>query len=173
MNINKHFLNSWGIKELIDVPIQRDVHTLNSPSQRCHQNTAYIQFKFGGQTVLGFSFYQYHNEIRAENHSIWKTPNDELVDVSLSGLSDDYKSIKFAPMKTFDSFEEYYNIFHSYVLRPDTFTHRFAYDEETHSYDWFKDKDLSQLVFHKKQSMMKSDLWESYIEERWEDYANQ
>ena len=170
MEINKHFLKSWGIKEIIDVPIRKDFYTLTAPLQKCHQNSANFQFMFGGKTVLGFAFYKFDNHIRVENHSIWKTPDNKFVDVSLGEFPDD--SIKFAPLKTFDSFKEYYDVFHGFVLRSDTFTSRYFNRLEEHSYDWLKDKDFSDLVFRRKKSVTESDDWQSYIKERWEIYKH-
>ena len=165
MKINHNFLKAWNIKEPIDVPIRKNNQTMTSPEKRCHQNVASMQMKNGGLTVLGFAFYDVDcdNTFIVEPHSVWQTPEGKYIDVSLATLGDD--SIKFAPIKHYDANKEFYDIYESYILKPDQIMRTFNGDQ-THSYDFFKNKDLTQLVFHRPKSVTESDNWIEFLEEK-------
>ena len=180
MNINQHFLNAWKIKKLIHVPIVNDEYKETPVPQKCHQNVANMQMKYGGQTVLGLGFYSFgslNDEIYVEPHSVWKRPDESYVDVSL-GYTNDNDSmmnpigdnpperILFAPLKHFDSSKEFYDLYERYVLYKKEIVRMYAGNIETHSYDFFGSKDLTQLIFHRNKSVLESENWKEFLEER-------
>ena len=178
-NINQHFLNAWKIKKLIHVPIVNDEYKETPVPQKCHQNVANMQMKYGGQTVLGLGFYSFgslNDEIYVEPHSVWKRPDESYVDVSL-GYTNDNDSmmnpigdnpperILFAPLKHFDSSKEFYDIYETFTLyRTEFVMKRPLY--RTGKYSFFKDKDLTQLIFHRPKSVLESENWKEFLEER-------
>ena len=164
MNINHNFLKAWNIRKIIDVPIRKDEQTMVSPQQRCHQNVASMQVENGGLTVLGFAFWSFDDQIVVESHSVWQTPESKYVDVSLARLDED--SFKFAPIKHYDASKEFYDIYEGYVLHKDKVKRTYAGNIETHSYDFFGSKDLTELVFHRPKPMSESDNWKQFLEER-------
>ena len=180
MNINQNFLNAWKIKKLIDVPIVNDEYKETPVPQKCHQNVANMQMKYGGQTVLGLGFYSFgslNDEIYVEPHSVWKRTDESYVDVSLGYTNDNEemldpmfevppKSILFAPLKHFDSSKEFYDIYERYVLYKKEIVRMYAGNIETHSYDFFGSKDLTQLIFHRNKSVLESENWKEFLEER-------
>lgn len=176
--INHHFLNAWKIKKLIDVPIVNDEYKETPVPQKCHQNVANMQMKYGGKTVLGFAFYQLFglDHIIVEPHSVWKRTDESYVDVSLGYTNDNEemfnptvdvppKSILFAPLKHFDSSKEFYYIYESYVLGKDGVIRRTPIFD-TISYSFLKDKDLTELIFHRNKSVLESENWKEFLEER-------
>jgi hypothetical protein len=179
MKVNQNFLNAWNIKEIIDVPVANDEYKETPIPQKCHQNVARMQMKYGGQTVLGFGFYQLFglDDINVEPHSVWKRPDESYVDVSLgyANGNDEMlnpivdvppKSILFAPLKHFDSSKEFYDIYERYVLYKKEIVRMYAGNIETHSYDFFGSKDLTQLIFHRNKSVLESENWKEFLEER-------
>tara|TARA_B100000780_G_C21027925_1_gene412098 strand:- start:376 stop:918 length:543 start_codon:yes stop_codon:yes gene_type:complete len=161
------FLNSWGIKEIIDVPILQ-VNTTKIPSQRCFQNVAYHQMKNGGESVIGFNFFKNYHTIMVEPHAVWKNEDDELIDICLgSERPASTKHITFAPLVSYDASKEYYDVFDRYLFEGDDILRKMGNSAyERHAIDFFKDKDFSQLIFHRDYSITKSDSWEDYLEER-------
>tara|TARA_Y100000294_G_C8390522_1_gene270578 strand:- start:12 stop:584 length:573 start_codon:yes stop_codon:yes gene_type:complete len=173
-----HFFNAWGIKGAINVPIRKDEQTLLNPTQSCHQNVAYMQMKYGGQSVLGFTFtngfnyYTNDDDVFVEPHSVWKTPehnylfhNMDYVDLSLGELEQD--TILFAPVISFDATKEFYDLYERYVFHKDFFTRRIGNSApEKHSFDFLKDKDFTSLIFHRDKPMTEGFIWEDYLEER-------
>lgn len=165
MNIYPYFLNSWGIKRIIDVPILQ-VDTTKIPSQRCFQNVAYHQMINGGESVIGFNFFDCNNSIMVEPHAVWKNKDDELIDICL-GSQFSSKHITFAPLASYDASKEFYDVYERYVFHSDFFTRSYGgVDIEKHLYDFWKDKDFSQLIFHRDKPMTECDVWEDYLEER-------
>ena len=181
MNINQNFLNAWKIKKLIDVPIVNDEYKETPVPQKCHQNVANMQMKYGGKTVLGFGFYQIglNDDIIVEPHSVWKRTDESdesYVDVSLGYTNDNDtmlnpigdnppKSILFAPLKHFDSSKEFYDIYESYHLYKKEFVRKTPL-LTTGKYSFFKDKDLTELIFHRNKSVLESENWKEFLEER-------
>jgi len=185
MNINQHFLNAWKIKKLIHVPIVNDEYLelmkATPVPQKCHQNVANMQMKYGGKTVLGFGFYQIglNDDIIVEPHSVWKRTDESdesYVDVSLGYTNDNDtmlnpigdnppKSILFAPLKHFDSSKEFYDIYESYHLYKKEFVRKTPL-LTTGKYSFFKDKDLTELIFHRNKSVLESENWKEFLEER-------
>ena len=178
LKINHHFLNAWKIKKLIHVPIVNDEYKETPVPQKCHQNVANMQMKYGGETVLGFGFYQLFglDDIIVEPHSVWKRTDESYVDVSLGYTNNNDemlnpivdvppKSILFAPLKHFDSSKEFYDIYESYVLYKKEFVRKTPL-LTTGKYSFFKDKDLTELIFHRSKSVLESENWKEFLEER-------
>ena len=180
LKINHHFLNAWKIKKLIHVPIVNDEYKETPVPQKCHQNVANMQMKYGGETVLGFGFYQLFglDDIIVEPHSVWKRTDESYVDVSLGYTNNNDemlnpivdvppKSILFAPLKHFDSSKEFYDLYESYVLYKKEFVRFFPVNNPptTGEYSFFKDKDLTQLIFHRNKSVLESENWKDFLSE--------
>ena len=75
------------------------------------------------------------------------------------------KSILFAPLKHFDSSKEFYDIYESYVLGKGGVVRRTP-SFGTNKYSFFKDKDLTELIFHRSKSVLESENWKEFLEER-------
>ena len=122
--------------------------------------------KNGGESVIGFNFVDCDTSIMVEPHAVWKNEDDELIDICL-GSEFSSKHIAFAPLASYDASKEYYAVFNSYVFHNDFFTTRIGnYADEKQVSTFFKDKDFSQLIFHRDYPITKSDSWEDYLEER-------
>ena len=171
--INKDFLTAWNTK-IIDVRVSRGKDSLCAVSQRCHQNTSYMQMKYGGEVVSGFSINDSQGTqlghqgdlTMIEPHSVLKTIDGEYVDVSLGCLDED--TIRFAPVISYDPSKEYYDIFERYSFFDNDFVRIVGNGQirDTHSYDFWKGKDFTSLAFHRHEPMTSCDLWEEFIEDR-------
>ena len=167
------FLDAWGVDKVIDVPIMKDESTLCLPAQRCFQNVAHMQMENGGNTVLGFTFSKIDSQENQawwlEPHAVWRTSKNEYVDISLS--RDTFDFVEFAPVVSFDANKEFYELFERYRFkRTDMSWHRSDYETVQGEYPrkniWWKDKDMTSLIFHRNEPMWSSDNWGSYLQER-------
>ena len=116
MKIFKPLLNSWKTSDILEVQVSKKIFGKSLPSGKCHHNIAYIQKKYGGNTVLGFLLHDFDDHYWCIPHSIWKNTNSEYIDVTLKDVS----SILFMPVKTYDSTQSYYFIREEYRVYKDT-----------------------------------------------------
>ena len=124
--------------------------------------------KNGGESVIGFNFFKNYHTIMVEPHAVWKNEDDELIDICLgSERPTSTKHITFAPLVSYDASKEYYDVFDRYLFEGDDILRKMGNSAyERHAIDFFKDKDFSQLIFHRDIPITKSDSWEDYLEER-------
>ena len=165
MKIFKPLLNSWKTSDILEVQVSKKIFGKSLPSGKCHHNIAYIQKKYGGNTVLGFLLHDFDDHYWCIPHSIWKNTNSEYIDVTLKDVS----SILFMPVKTYDSTQSYYFIREEYRVYKDTSN---GIDVTTKEFGVkkitlieFENIDSSKLIFNKKEPLSASEDWNEYLEE--------
>lgn len=181
------FFNVWNIQAVMDIPMLKIISEplTQYPIKECHNNVRHIQTNLGGKTILGFSVSQYpDNKLWFVPHSIWETPENEYVDITLeSGLGwKDYRGIdsgriKFCPVVSYDANEELYFTpfefrFHSVMgleiwsqVNPVWKTLPMDY-----WIDKFEDNNIKGLIkegflFHRDYPITEEPSWNEYIEE--------
>jgi len=91
----KPIIKNLGLQEAVKVKIRKNGITSVGGLNCCHANASYFALMFGGECVRGFyidvkSVDELGDLSLMYSHSVWKTPEGELVDVSLkwTGLDD-------------------------------------------------------------------------------------
>lgn len=71
---------------------------------QCHLNTAVASKQMGGEPVFGWSIWENTNGdwLMAEFHSVWKTPQSELIDVTPDLDGETCRLFCIDPVRTFD-----------------------------------------------------------------------
>jgi hypothetical protein len=165
MKILKPLLNSWKIQDVIEVSISTDNLYKSLPSGKCHHNVAYIQSKFGGQTILGFLLYDFDDHHWCIPHSIWKNQNQEFIDVTLK----DESTILFAPVKIYDSTEAHWFIQNEYRVYKDTSNGIDVFMKglvtKNMSSHELESMDSTKLIFEREIPLSAMEDWGDYLDE--------
>jgi len=71
-------------KNPIKVPIRERGMTSTGTPLRCHPNVAVLVSRYGGEKITGYyvDVYEGEDQIALMPHSVWKTPEGKLVDVT-------------------------------------------------------------------------------------------
>ncbi|MBT3905936.1 MAG: hypothetical protein HOF30_09740 [Rhodospirillaceae bacterium] len=114
-----NFCKGMGITEVVDVPIRKKGMTGSGLSGQCHSNVRLLTKTYGGRKVMGFSATPNGSALSVPHripvcdksifflhHSVWETPEGEMVDVSFNYLR--YDSIVFLPLIKYDPRVEEY-----------------------------------------------------------------
>jgi len=91
-----NFCKSMGITQVMDVPIRKKGMTGSGKEGKCHSNTMLLATNYGGSVVLGYCVSFEDDFIRFYTHSVWKTPEGNVVDVTYHQQDED--TISFAPL---------------------------------------------------------------------------
>ena len=148
---------------------KRGVTSCGLPND-CHFNVLYFVKKYGGKRVLGYSLESEHISNRENkygvfseddimhgifHHSVWETPEGNLVDVTCKGYSDgtDRDVTYFFPLSTHDPSVVYKNLGISFACYDDANrgVEINEYDEKLHQMSWseFKrQRDVSSQLLH-------------------------
>ncbi len=93
----KFFIKGMGMKKVQQVPIRKVGLTGSGRLLDCHTNVSKLVYAYGGSDVRGYevNIHRLDGEdvgISLNPHSVWKTPEGKLVDVSLNaqGKKEDY-----------------------------------------------------------------------------------
>ena len=100
------FCNAIGISHAIEVPVRKRGMTSSGYPNQCHSNTSLLVKKFGGCVVTGFLRIMSNGYLMLLCHSVWKTPEGKMVDVTLGRSKLD--KICFLPVAEYDSNTHYY-----------------------------------------------------------------
>jgi len=93
----KFFIKGMGMKKIQQVPIRKVGLTGSGRLLDCHTNVSKLVYAYGGSDVRGYELNTHRLDgkvgyISFTPHSVWKTPEGKLVDVSLNaqGKKEDY-----------------------------------------------------------------------------------
>jgi len=104
----KFFTRGLKMKKVQSVPIRKRGMTGSGRKEDCHSNVSKLVHTYGGYDVRGY--YVVYNEPTKtfcfNPHSVWKTPEGKLVDVTLNWIDDDY--ISFIPVYECSPCKSYY-----------------------------------------------------------------
>lgn len=69
-------------KTPIKIPIRQKGMTSTGKMLACHFNVEYLVRNYGGERITGYYVSAWDNQIQLLPHSVWKTPEGKLVDVT-------------------------------------------------------------------------------------------
>lgn len=67
---------------LLGTPVYVDYSDYGYDPSQCHLSAKHRAMKSGGRRVHGWALWQFEAQIDAEHHSVWETPDENLVDVT-------------------------------------------------------------------------------------------
>ena len=115
-----NFCKGMGITEVVDVPIRKKGMTGSGLSRECHSNARLLTKTYGGKVVLGFAATTNGTTLTLPNeipvcdesifflhHSVWETPEGEMVDVTWNDRS--VNRFWFLPLIKYDPKMENYS----------------------------------------------------------------
>lgn len=73
------FLNKYNLG---GTPVYADYSDHGYDLSQCHLSAKHRAMESGGRRVHGWALWQFEEQIDAEHHSVWETPNGEFVDVT-------------------------------------------------------------------------------------------
>jgi hypothetical protein len=90
----KFFTKGMKLGKGVSVPIRKIGMTGSGRKLDCHSNVSKLVALYGGSDIRGYEV-KYHEEEKGFSfnpHSVWKTPEGKLVDVTLNalGIKEDY-----------------------------------------------------------------------------------
>ena len=115
----RQFMRQVGMRDVYEVPVRKNGMTGSGNKGQCHGNASKLQALYGGKVVSGFAISRERLDdsriiMTFISHSVWQTPEDKLVDVTLNWKDDD--TVWFSPLVSFDVTKESWDIIGDFTL---------------------------------------------------------
>lgn len=78
----KKIISKMGLPNPIKVPIRKRGMTSSGMEYNCHSNVVTIISVYGGKRMIGYNIGEKEGRMNLMSHSLWITPENELVDVT-------------------------------------------------------------------------------------------
>jgi hypothetical protein len=78
----KKIISKMGLPNPIKVPIRKRGMTSSGMEYNCHSNVVTIKSVYGGKRMIGYNIGEKEGRMNLMSHSLWITPENELVDVT-------------------------------------------------------------------------------------------
>lgn len=103
-----NFCKSMGITQVMGVPVRKKGMTSSGIKHDCHWNVRLLTKRYGGKTVLGYkvTLVPQDRVILFHHHSVWETPEGQVVDVTDGERDED--TFSFLPLAKYDPTKESY-----------------------------------------------------------------
>ena len=144
------------MQRVVDVPVRLNGKTGRGVIGQCHSNVAELVERIGGKVVRGYMLNRLQNVNMTAFiwHSVWETPEGNLVDVTVNSTKDyqEIKEIQFIPVVTFDPSEKDYYFITDFIVHDERHKGLIIRDDETYNkkvpFNYFK-KYIFKLFSHK------------------------
>ena len=97
------FCGSLGVTEFWKIPIRKNGMTSSGNKNQCHWNVRKLVHLYGGKVVLGYEVYKIGDTVNLTNHSVWETPEGNVVDVTVEESRDNKDQIIFLPISKYNT----------------------------------------------------------------------